>query len=68
MWIGSITNISVCEKKQIYHREELFRRRLSYLINRPEDAEPSEWEITGRYIAWTIGPIIAFVSFITGLK
>ena len=51
----------------IFSADKLFRRNLSYMIRDPESAEPSEWEIAKRYIAWTFLPILALVSYIIGL-
>lgn len=48
--------------------DELFRRSLSFRIKHPYDAEPSEWEMTSRYIAWILLPAIAVLYFIEGLK
>lgn len=48
--------------------DELFRWNASFLIRNAEDAEPSDWEIAGRYITWTVLPVMAAVIFILGLK
>ena len=32
------------------------------------DIEPSDWEISSRYIGWTLEPIFAFIIFILGLQ
>lgn len=48
--------------------DELFRFQLIFSIRNVEDAEPSEWEMMGRYIAWTVIPIMALVVFIMGLQ
>ena len=51
----------------ILYADELFRRRLSVQIRNAELAEPSDWEITNRYIAWTVLPVLALILFIAGL-
>ena len=51
----------------ILYADELFRRRLSLQIRNAELAEPSDWEITNRYIAWTVLPVLALILFIAGL-
>ena len=52
----------------ILFADELFRRNLSFQIRNADKAEPSDWEIAGRYIEWTVLPIVAFVVFIIGLS
>ena len=48
-------------------RDELFRWNLSFSIRHPERAEPSDWEIAGRYISWTALAVMALIAFIFGL-
>ena len=48
--------------------DELFRLNLAFQIRNVEQAEPSDWEITGRYIGWTVMVIMALVIFIRGLQ
>ena len=48
--------------------DELFRWNASFLVRNAEEAEPSDWEIAGRYITWTALPVMAAVIFILGLK
>lgn len=48
--------------------DELFRIQLSFSIRNVEDAEPSDWEIFGRYVTWTVVPILALLAFIIGLR
>jgi hypothetical protein len=52
----------------IIFADEIFRFYLSFRIAHPEDAEPTDWEITSRYLSWIIMffPIIIFFSM--GLK
>lgn len=52
----------------ILFADELFRFNLSFQIQNADKAEPSEWEIAGRYIGWTGLAILALMSFIYGLK
>jgi len=52
----------------ILFADELFRWNLAFQIRNPEKAEPSDWEIAGRYIAWTVLPIISLALFIIGLQ
>ena len=48
--------------------DELFRWNLSLLIRNADGAEPSEWEMTSRYITWTLLPVAALAMFIIGLR
>lgn len=52
----------------ILFADELFRLGLAFRIRNAEYAQPSDWEITSRYIAWTLCPICALVLFIMGLQ
>ena len=45
----------------------LFRLQMSFRIRDPESAEPSEWEMAGRYISWAALPFLAFFAFMMGL-
>ena len=47
--------------------EELFQLSLSLRIRNAAQAEPSDWEIAGRYITWTVLPVLAMVIFVMGL-
>ena len=48
--------------------DELFRWHLSFRIRNADRAEPSDWEIAGRYLSWTALPLLALVVFILGLR
>ena len=48
--------------------DELFRFNLSFQIRNAHNAEPSDLEIVGRYVSWTIFVIGALVLFVIGLK
>ena len=52
----------------ILFADELFRWNLSFQIRDADRAEPSDWEIATRYIAWTVMPVMAMVIFIAGLQ
>ena len=52
----------------ILFADELFQLGLSFRIRNAEYAEPSDWEIAGRYISWTLIPVCALVLFIVGLQ
>lgn len=69
-WIGWAAGVFCCvvTALTILFADELFRFQLIFSIRNVEDAEPSEWEMMGRYIAWTVIPIMALVVFIMGLQ
>jgi len=46
--------------------DELFRWHLSFRVWNADHLEPSDWELTGRYISWTILAIMALVVFVKG--
>lgn len=48
--------------------DELFRLSLVFRVQDPYRADPSDWEISSRYISWTIMPVLILILFITGLK
>ena len=59
--------ISVVTAVSILFADELFRWNLAFIIRNADRAEPSEWEIMGRYIGWTISFIMVPVIYILGL-
>ena len=66
-WFGAVF-VCILNTLSILFADELFRWNLSFQIRNPEDAEPSDWEIAGRYMGWTVLAITALVIFITGLQ
>lgn len=66
-WFGGIF-ISIMAAVSILFADELFRWNLAFQIRNVDRAEPSDWEIAGRYIGWTALTIIAFVIYIMGLQ
>ena len=69
-WFGWVMGVIACilTAVDILFADELFRLHMAFHISRAEDAEPSDWEIAGRYIGWTVMPVIALVLFIIGLQ
>lgn len=65
-WIGGVL-LCVITAGTMLFADELFRWHLSFQIRNAEQAEPSELEIAGRYVTWTVLPVIALVLFIMGL-
>ncbi len=66
-WFGGVL-ICIVTAILILFADELFRWSLSFQIRDADRAEPSDWEIATRYIAWTVLPIMAMVIFIAGLQ
>ena len=60
--------ICVLNALSILFADELFRWNLVFRISNADHAEPSDWEIAGRYISWTCMSIMALVLFIIGLQ
>lgn len=66
MWLLGMF-VCIATAVSILFTDELFRWNLSFSIRNADKAEPSEWEITTRYISWTVLPIMALVVFVRGL-
>ena len=60
--------ICILNALSILFADELFRLNLAFKVRNVEQVEPSEWELGGRYIGWTIMIIIALAVFIMGLQ
>lgn len=69
-WLGFFFGVvvSVMTVFSMLFADDLFRWNLSFQIRNVEEAEPSDWELTGRYISWIVLPVIAFVLYIIGLQ
>ena len=52
----------------ILFSDELFYLSLSFRIRNPDHAEPSDWELAGRYISWTGLTVMILVLYIVGLQ
>lgn len=66
-WFAA-TALCVLNALSILFADELFRWNLLLHIRNAENAEPSDWEIAGRYITWTIMTIAALAIFVVGLQ
>lgn len=68
-WMAWLCGVIVCivTAVSILYADELFRWNISFRVQNPESAEPSEAEIAGRYISWTVFPVIALALFVIGL-
>lgn len=67
VWFGAVC-ACILNGLSILFADELFRWNLSFQIRNAEHAEPSEMQIAGRYISWTVLTIMALVLFIMGLQ
>ena len=69
-WLPWFLGILLCvvNAVSILYADELFRFWLSFRIESPELAEPTDLEITGRYFGWVVMTIGILVIFIIGLS
>ena len=66
-WFGGMF-VCIVTTILILFADELFHWNLAFRIRNAEQAEPSDWEIASRYIAWTVLPLMAMIIFIIGLQ
>lgn len=52
----------------ILFADELFRFEMAFRIRHADTAQPSGWEMAGRYVAWAVLPAAALAVFIAGLQ
>lgn len=69
-WLPYLLGVFLCAVTAvtILFADELFRFQLSFRVRDVENAEPTDLEIFGRYVAWTVLPIAALVIFALGLQ
>lgn len=60
--------ISIINALSILFVDELFRFHLAFQIRNVDHAEPSDWELSKRYIGWTVVTIMVLVIYIMGLQ
>lgn len=66
-WFGAVF-ICLVNAICILFADELFRWHLSFRVWNADHLEPSDWELAGRYISWTVLSIMALVIFVIGLQ
>ena len=66
-WFGAVF-ICALNALSILFADELFRWNLKFQIRDADRAEPSDWELMGRYLSWTALALMALVIFIVGLQ
>lgn len=69
-WLTWFQGLCICviTALSILYADELFRWDLSFKIRNVEQAEPSEWEMTSRYIGWALLSVLAVILFVIGLQ
>ena len=65
-WFGAVF-VSVIIAVSILYADELFRFSLALMVRNVDRAEPSDWEITRRYIGWTLSSITVPILYMMGL-
>ena len=66
VWLGGAA-LCLITWITVLFADGLFRLQMSFRIRDPESAEPSEWEMAGRYISWAVLPLLALAAFAAGL-
>lgn len=66
-WFGGVF-LCILNAILILFADELFHLRMALRIRNANRAEPSDFEIAGRYLDWTAMTIIALVVFVIGLQ
>ena len=69
-WLPYLLGVFLCAVTAvtILFADELFRFQLSFRVRDVENAEPTDLELFGRYVTWTVLPIAALVIFALGLQ
>ena len=65
-WVYGVVFTLMCAVSILF-ADELFRWNLSFQIRNVDRAEPTDWEIAGRYISWTVLAGGAQIMYIMGL-
>lgn len=66
-WLGAAF-LCLLNALSMLFADELFRFDMIFQVRDPDRAEPSAWQIAGRYISWTLVTILSLVIFIVGLQ
>lgn len=69
-WLAWFCGVLICivNTLSMLFADKLFHLSLSLQIRNADDAEPSDWELAGRYISWAVLPVAAVVCFVLGLQ
>ena len=60
--------VSIMAAVSILFADELFRWNLSFHVQNPDDAEPSDWYVAKLAFGWTALPVIALICYLLGLQ
>lgn len=66
-WLGGVC-ICIITAISMLFAEEFFRWSLAFRLRNADQAEPSDLEIAGRYISWTVLAAAALVLMVKGLQ
>ncbi len=68
-WGVWVVGTLICLLAAVYaiFPDELFRFGMRFYIRGADKAEPSDWELMRRHIAWVVQPLCALVIYIIGL-
>lgn len=68
-WLLYIVGLTLCvyTAASILYRDEIFRFSLLLRIRGAAQAQPSDWELFGRYLGWCLLPAGTLLIFIIGL-
>lgn len=69
-WLAWFCGVLICivNTLSMLFADKLFHLSMSLQIRNADDAEPSDWELAGRYISWAVLPVAAVVCFVLGLQ
>ena len=69
-WFVWFLGVLICAVTaiSILFADEIFRFHMSFRIQNPDQAEPSDMEMAGRYISWTLLPVMAVILWVMGIR
>ena len=67
MWFAG-TIACVINAVYILYADEIFRWQLRFRIRDTEEVDPTDWEITCRYIGWIASVVLAAAVYLFGLR
>jgi hypothetical protein len=67
VWVIGLV-MCVISAVSILFVDELFRWNLSFHVQNPDDAEPSDWYVAKLAFGWTALPVIALICYLLGLQ
>ena len=67
VWFGCLL-LSAMVMISVLFADELFHWGMSFRVQDAEMVEPSDWEITRRYIGWGLVTFLILILYFTGLK